>query len=173
MLRRVVIATSILCLTLPAAGLAQGFSQGDKVATLSGTGLSDNEFADNDFAVSGSLSYFLSDAWELGVRQELSMNNASGGDDDWAASTIVALDYNFDLGRWWPLIGVNFGYIYGDAVSDTWVAGPEAGVRYFVNDTTFILGMISYEIFFDDADEADDAFDDGEFIYTLGIGFRW
>ena len=59
------------------------------------------------------------------------------------------------MGRWWPFVGGSLGYIYGDAVSDTWVAGPEAGVRYFVNETTFILGLVEYEFFFDNADEAE------------------
>ena len=63
--------------------------------------------------------------------------------------------------------------MYGDAVEDTWVAGPEGGLKLFVNDTTFILGQIAYDFFFEDSDDADDAFDDGRWVYTLGIGFRW
>lgn len=77
------------------------------------------------------------------------------------------------MGRFWPFVGVSLGYVYGDAVEDTWVAGPEAGLRYFVNETTFVVGMVEYEFFFEDSDEAEDAFDDGRFVYTLAMGFRW
>ncbi len=173
MLTRVIAATSIFCLLLPAATFAQGFTQGDKTLTLGGSGASDNEFVTNDFAFEGALSYFLTDSIEVAFRQGLARNDVSGGDNEWAAGTRVALDFNFDAGQVWPLVGVSLGYIYGDAVSDTWVAGPEVGARFFVNDTTFILGLIEYEFFFDEGDEIGDRFDDGWFVYTLAIGFRW
>jgi len=158
---------------LPVASFAQGFTQGDKVFSLGGSGASDEEFADNDFTFEGSFSYFFTDAIEGAVRQGLAFNDVSGNDDEWAAATRAALDYNFDMGRFWPFVGASLGYVYGDAVKDTWVAGPEAGLRYFVNETTFILGMVEYEFFFEDSDEAGDAFDDGRFVYTLAMGFRW
>jgi hypothetical protein len=173
MLTRMVVLSSALCLVFSAAGFAQGFSQGDKVLTLSGSGASDNEFIDNDFNINGSIGYFLTDGLEIALRQAFGFNDLSGDDDQWSAATRVALAYNFDIGSWWPFIGVNLGYIYGDAVSDTWVAGPEAGVRVFVNNTTFIMLSVEYEFFFNEGDDIDDAFDDGEFIYSLGIGFRW
>ncbi len=171
MLTKITAAVGILCLILPAATFAQGFSQGDKALTLTGSGSSDNEFVDNVFNVEANLAYFFTDNVEGAIRQSFARFDEEG--NDWAASTRVALDYDFDVGNWGPFIGVSFGYRYGEATSDTWVAGPEAGVRYFVNDTTYILGLIEYQFFFDESDNADDAFDDGAFIYTLGIGFRW
>ena len=71
---------------------------------------------------------------------------------------------------WQPFIGAQLGYIYGDNTSDTWVAGPEAGVKYFINSTTFVVGAVEYQFFFDDSDDASDNFDDGQFIYSLGLG---
>lgn len=173
MFTRTTVVVSLLCLALPAATFAQGFTQGDKVLSLGGSGASDDEFVDNDFTFEGSIGYFFTDAWEVALRQGLTFNDVAGDDDEWAAATRVALDYNFDMGRWWPFVGASFGYIYGDAVEDTFVAGPEVGLRYFVNETTFILGLIEYEFFFEDSDEAEDAFDDGRFVYTLAMGFRW
>jgi hypothetical protein len=173
MLKRIVIATTVLGLVLPAVAFGQGFSEGDKVATLSGSGSSDNDLDNTDLSMEGAFSYFFTDKIEGAIRQGFAWIDLPGSDNDWAASTRVALDYNFDMGRVWPFVGGNFGYVYGDAVHDTWVAGPEAGVRVFVNPTTFIMGLVEYEFFFDDSDEIDDAFDDGRFVYTLGIGFRW
>jgi hypothetical protein len=173
MFTRTTVVVSLLCLVLPAATFAQGFTQGDKVLSLGGSGASDKDFADNVFTFEGSLGYFFTDNIEGAVRQGVAFNNTSSDDNDWAAATRAALDYNFDLGRWWPFVGGSFGYIYGDAVSDTWVAGPEAGLRYFANETTYIQGLIEYEFFFDNGDDVSDAFDDGRFVYTLSLGFRW
>lgn len=173
MFARVTAIAGLLFLVTPIAVFAQGFTQGDKVLSLGGSGASDSEFSDNSFSFEGTLGYFFTDRIEAAIRQGLAYSNASGNDDEWSAATRVAVDYNFDIGRLWPFVGANLGYVYGDAVSDTWVAGPEAGLRCFVNTTTFILGMVEYEFFFDDADEAEDAFEDGRFVYTLAIGFRW
>lgn len=170
---RTIVVVGLLCLALPVATFAQGFTQGDKVLSLGGSGVSDDDFGENNFTVEGSFDYFFTDNLSGGIRQGLSFIDTAGGDNDWSGATRVALDYNFDMGRWWPYLGGNFGYVYGDLIDDTFVAGPEAGVRYFVNETTFLLGAVEYEFFFDDSDDVDSAFDDGRFIYTLAMGFRW
>ncbi len=168
MSKRIVIATSLLCLSLSATGFAQGFSQGDKVFSLNGVGLSTEDFDDTTFSVSGDLSYFFTDNVSGAVRQTLGFADTERGDSTWNASTRVAADYNWDLGGWWPFVGASIGYVYGDEIDDSWVGGPEAGIRYFVNQTTFILAMIEWEFLLDDDDG-----DDSAFIYQLGIGFRW
>ena len=89
----------------------------------------------------------------------------------WNATTRGALDYHFDLGRFWPFVGGNIGYIYGDDVADTWEAGIEGGLKFFVNSTTFVLGMLEYEWFLDN--DGNDGFSDGQWIYIVGLGFRW
>jgi hypothetical protein len=168
MLTRMAVATTILSLILPVTGFAQGFSQGDKVLSLNGVGLSNEDFDSTTFSVSGDLSYFFTSNISGAIRQTVGFSDVANGDSEWTASTRVAVDYNFDMGRWWPFVGGSIGYVYGDDIDDTWVGGPEAGVRFFVNQTTFILGMIEWEFFFDNSSE-----EDSEFIYVLGIGFRW
>ena len=56
---------------------------------------------------------------------------------------------------------------------DTWEAGPEAGLKYYVNSNTFVFASVQYEFFFDKNSSASEAFSDGEFVYGLGIGFRF
>lgn len=173
MLRKLVLG-SVAALALaivPAAAQAQ-FSQGDWVMTLAGSGSSDNDFVDNDFDFNGSLAYFLSDQIGVGVRQGIGFNDVVGSDDDYNASTRIFGDFHIDLDRWQPFIGANIGYLYGDNVDDTWIAGPEAGVKFFVNSTTFVYGMVEYQFFFEDTDEVDSAFDDGQWVYSLGLGVR-
>jgi len=172
MLTRIVVVSSILCLILPAAGFAQGFSQGDKVFSLNGNGMSDQDFDTTTFSVSGSLGYFFTDKIEGSIRQNVGFSDIEDSGSNWNGTTRAAVDYNFDMGRVWPFVGGTIGYIYGDGVHDTGIIGPEAGLRVFVNQTTFILGMVEWDFFFDSGDN-EDTLDDSVFIYTVGIGFRW
>lgn len=140
--------------------------------TLNGNAYNDNSFHEGGFNVSGSVGYFLDETWEVSLRQNFGYVD-SGGDNVYTASTRVGVDYHFDLGQFRPFVGANIGFLYGDAFRDTWAAGPEAGLKYFVNDTTFLYGTVGYDVFFRNASDAEGNFDDGQFVYTVGIGFRW
>lgn len=163
---------ALIALLAPAAAMAQ-FHGGDWELTLSGSGGSDNDFDNNLIGADLSLGYFFTDNIEVALRQGIDIADVEDSDDDFGASTRVAGDFHFDLDRWQPFVGGNIGYLYGDFVNDTWIAGPEAGLKFFVNSTTFIFGMAEYQFFFEDSDEVDDAFDDGQWVYSLGIGFKW
>lgn len=173
MMKKVLLAAGIFCVAVSAVGFGQGFSAGDKTFTLNGSGFSDDDMVDNTFAVEGSMGWFLTDSWEFAIRQGFGLVDVPGSDDEWSASTRGALDYHFNAGTVVPFIGANIGFLYGDAVDDTWIAGPEGGLRWFVNDTTYLLFMVEYQFLFDDTDEIDSSFDDGRFVYTAGIGFRF
>ena len=51
-------------------------------------------------------------------------------------------------------------------------AAPELGLKWYLTETAFLLGLVEYQFFFEDAEDADDTFSDGSFVYTLGIGVR-
>ncbi len=171
MLTKTIVALSILGLALPAATFAQGFSQGDKELLLNGTGTSNKDFDSTNFSIQGSIGYFFTKNIEAALRQDFRFVNIEDGGSAWNAITRGALDYHLDLGRFWPFVGGNVGYSYGDNVSDTWEAGIEGGLKFFVNSTTFVLGMLEYEWLLDSDD--DDGFGDGQWVYAVGIGFRW
>jgi len=159
---------------LPAAAANAQFQAGDWELTLGANAAHGPDLNGVTFAGNGGIGYFLTKELELGVRQSVGYTDvtASGG-STWDASTRVALDYHFDLGRWQPYIGGNIGYVYGDGVQDTWEAAPEAGVKFFVNASTFIQLGVEYQFFFDKNSDASQAFSDGQFLYGLNIGFRW
>lgn len=156
-------------LILPAVATAQP-QAGDWEFTLSGTGTNDEDWDRGDFSINGSLGYFMTDQFEGQIRQSVSYDDDGMG-TDWSGSTFAALDYHFDLGNWQPFIGANIGYLYGDNVNDTWGAGLEGGLKWFVNKTTFVFFRAEWAWLFDDSDDAFDAFDDGRWQHTLGIGF--
>jgi len=158
---------------LPAFVFAQqpsyGFHKGDYEFTLSGSGSSDKDLDNTVFATSFGIGYFFTDNFEAAVRQGIAFADFPG-DNGWAGSTMLAVDYHIDLERFQPLIGVSAGYIYGNSesgVNDTWAGGPEAGVKYFINQTTFVSLLVQYNFSFRDD------FDEGLFIYGLGLGVRF
>ncbi|MEQ9447470.1 MAG: outer membrane beta-barrel protein [Rhodospirillaceae bacterium] len=146
---------------------------GDWEATLSGTGTSNNDFDNHTFGISGGAGKYLTDNVLVGARQSINFTDVENGDDVTNFSTRVFADWVFDLGKWRPFIGVNFGGIYGENVNDTFAAGPEVGVKYYADRNTFVYGLAEYQFTFKDADEADRAADDGQFYYTVGIGFNF
>ena len=171
MVNRLSLIAALAMLSISSFAFAN-FAEGNKELTLSGSGNNDDEFDSGAVSIAGSFGYFLTDAFEIGIRQSLSHADSGAGSST-SLSTRGFADFHFDLGAWRPFVGVNLGYVWGDDIDDTWEAAPEAGVKYFVNDTTFIFAMVEYQFFFNDTDGIDDAFDDGQFVYSLGIGFRW
>ena len=169
MLRKGIVVAALLMLPTLSYGY---FEEGDKEITLSWSASNSSDFDGVFIGANGSLGYFITDNLEIGIRQSVSYTDV-GVDASLNGSTRVAGDFHFDLEAWQPFVGANFGYVYGDAVSDTFEAAPEAGIKFFVNSTTFIFAMVEYQFFFDEADEADNAFEDGQFLWSLGVGFRF
>jgi hypothetical protein len=144
------------------------FAAGNWELTLGGNGASNKGITQGNFGVNASLGYFLTKDLELAIRQSFGYADFNQGTTV-TASTRGAVDYHFDLGNWKPFVGGNLGYSYGGkGVTDSWEVAPEAGVKFFVNSTTFVYGMAEYQIFFRHGHGA--AFDKGSFVYSLGLG---
>ncbi|PKN11848.1 MAG: hypothetical protein CVU69_10240 [Deltaproteobacteria bacterium HGW-Deltaproteobacteria-4] len=171
MWRKIFVLALLGFLLAPGAAMAQ-FQMGDMELTLNGNGSSDNDFDATVTSVELSLGYFMNANLEGIVRQGVSYIDVPG-DNIWNGSTRLGLDYHFDLQMWQPFVGASIGMIYGDMVKDQFIAGPEVGIKAFVNTTTFILASVEYDVLFEDADEVDDQFSDGRYVYNLGVGFRW
>ncbi|MCK9274122.1 MAG: hypothetical protein M0P57_03435 [Syntrophales bacterium] len=150
-----------------------GFNPGDWEFTVQGSGTSDDSVDNSVLSSEFSIGYFFTDNVELGLRQGIGFVDIEGSDDVWNASSRGFLDYHFDLQRFQPFLGINFGYLYGDNINETWIAGPEGGIKYFMSDRAFLYALIEYNFTFEDVDEADEAFEDGRFVYALGVGFSW
>lgn len=165
-----------LLLALPVAAQERedwGPEIGDWELTLSGTGSNDDDFDNGSVGGSLNIGYFVGERAEILLRQSLRWADVPGSGSDTIASSRVAFDYHLGGGRFWPFIGVNFGGVYGDAVEDTFAAAPEAGFKWYVKPEAFLMLMGEYQFFFKNIDDADDAFEDGQFVYTLGLGFNW
>lgn len=171
-MKKSAIAAILLTTTFSATGLLAAPVEGTREVTLSGAGGSDKDFETNTFTIDGSYAYYFAPNTAAGVRQSVSVADREGQESQWNGSTRVFYDYLFgDVIR--PFVGANIGYIYGDFVEESFIAGPELGLKHYVLQNTFVNVGIEYQFIFEDADEADNAFDDGAFAYSLGIGFNF
>jgi len=166
MLRKLYLVLPVLALlALPAMSHAQ-FEAGNWTAEISGNGTAGTGGSFDTFnaGITTQPGYFLTKELQIGLRN--SVNWSDGG--SFRNGNIAAYaDYHFDMDRWQPYLGANIGYAYGDEIEDTWIAGPEGGIKYFVNSTTYIDGFITYEWSLNNGPDA------GAYFYGIGIGFKW
>lgn len=164
MLKRLIVLALVGIFALPAVSEAQ-FTFGDRTFTIgAGTGTSDDSFDNNDIDIQASLGYFWMDNMEAVFRQDINYNI----NDDMRGLSRVALDYYLPAGGMNPYVGASLGFQYGDGVSENFFIGPEVGMKYFLNDTTFFAPIIEYHFGLD----SDDDFDD-RFVYSFGLGLRF
>ena len=162
-----------LCL-LPAT-VASAQVRGPWELELSGSAVNGSKFNGVSAAANVDIGYFILDQLEVGVRQSISYTDI-GVPKALDGSTRVAADFHLPLGdqnQFVPFAGANLGYVYGDNVADTWEAAPEGGIKVFVNNSTFIFAQVEYQFFFRTGSSAGNAFKNGQFVWTLGLGFRF
>lgn len=160
----------VALLAVPAISSAQ-FEAGDLELTLSGSGSAPKSFESGAIGVNGSLGYFVTKEFEAGVRQEVSWIQDSPThprvkDNAWGGSTLGFVDYHFDLGAFQPFVGAFGGYDYPQGLTGSWSVGPEVGLKYFVNSTTFIFTSVGYDY---TLEKPQNSF----FAGRLGVGFRF
>ncbi len=162
------VATPALAQEIGAAGPAQGSWE----LILGGTGRNNSDFDAGSFGINAELGYYLTDEFLVNLRQNVGFSDF--GESSWNGATTVAVDYQFDLDAFRPFIGFGVGFLYGDDSNDSFIFGPEAGLKYYVKDETFLYGRVAYQFIVDDVDDADDqSFSDGTFEYVIGIGFNF
>jgi hypothetical protein len=132
----------------------------------------------SDLATSVAASYgiFLSDSLEVGIRQGYSGLFPSKASSQWVATTTPFVDYHFrglsEGDTVLPYVGVFLGAVWNDR-DITGTLGPNAGVKLFVNSSTFVNFNYRYEWFFDKFRNVGDERTDGNHIGQAGIGFLW
>ena len=169
-LKPVALAAALAVTGLAVAPANAEFQQGDFELRLSGFAENDVNFDGVRASVNGALGYFISDQFEAGVRQGFFYSDI--GVNDLSGQTNIFLNYHFGSpdSAVQPFIGANVGYQYGDGVPDLFLGGPEGGIKWFFSEDWFIFGEVAYLFYFEDAGEADESFDDGEFNWGLGLG---
>lgn len=161
---------------LSAGGNMESFDRqrGDREFTIGGSGATNKDFDESLGGVSFSYGSYVNEVMAVVLRQSISYSNPNVGGTEWNGSTKVAFDYHLmERDRWRPFVGVNAGRIYGESVRDTWAAGLEGGVKYYVMPRTFIAATIEYGWLFQHSRGVEDRFDDGQWNWSVGVGFNF
>jgi hypothetical protein len=162
---------------MTAQGLAQQV-EGDNEIQLSGGFFHAQGSDDGTLTADVSYGKFLTDRWELGLRQTLGYSFIDNADDQWNASTIPFVNYHFrgvtQDDRFQPFLGAFAGAAYNEN-DTTFTVGPNLGFKYFVDDQTFFVTRYRYEWFADSlaVGEFEDNFSDGNHVVTFGFGYVW
>jgi hypothetical protein len=120
-----------------------------------------------------SYGYYLTPGWQLGIRQALNYNFIDDSRDFWLASTTPFVNYHFRLTDIIvPYLGGFMGLVWNDRDA-TGTIGPQAGVKFFVHDRTFLNLGYRYEFFFNRLEAIDNNASRGNHVLNLGIGFTW
>lgn len=142
--------------------------------TLGGVGVSNDSVNAGSGQAAGSVGYYLSDTVEVLLRQNASFYDAGKGESEsWTGASRLAIDLHLPLGNVVPYVGANLGWVYGNGIHDSFLGGPEAGVKFYVKDDVFVLVGAEYQFFFESSDSLDDAFDNGQIVYGLSFGVRF
>jgi hypothetical protein len=158
----------------PPGGDPNARQRGEREFTVGGAGASNKDFDESFGGVNFSYGWYTSPTQLLVIRQSVNYSNPDNSGQSWNGSTRIAFDQHFAThGAFRPFVGVNAGGVYGDNVRETFAAGLEAGAKFYVQPRTFIYAIAEYGWFFRRARSLDDRFDDGQFNWSLGVGFNF
>ncbi len=142
--------------------------EGDQELQLSADFFGTHKFKSYSTNVEASYGFFVSDALEVGARLGYIGSFPHGGKSGWMMTALPFIDYHFrgvsEGDKILPYIGAFGGWYFNDR-DDSYALGPEAGVKFFVYDKTFINTQYRYEFF--DSLNTRDAFHQ----FNVAIGF--
>ncbi|MCO6432435.1 MAG: hypothetical protein J5J00_16400 [Deltaproteobacteria bacterium] len=129
------------------------------------------------FNFDAAYGFFPSDELEIGLRQSFTYSQSAEVKDVWNAVTAPFALYHFsDLG--WagdnalvPYLGGFIGAVWNED-DFTGTMGPDAGLKLYLSETTFLNAGYRYEWFFEEIGEANET-QDANHVALIGIGYNW
>lgn len=150
-----------------------GPAAGTQEITLGGGGGSDNKFNETTLSLQGSWGRYIDNNALWGVRQTLNVRDSDETNTIFDGSTRLFYDYHFGSGPTRPFIGASIGGFYGRDVRNTFAAGPEVGIKHWLQDNVFITAMAEYQFLFRSGRDARDRYDDGAVLYSISLGYNF
>ena len=141
---------------------------------LSLGGVYGNNFRENNRGNTSALAgaalrgeYLVTPNLPLSLEQDF-LYGFQSTDDGPAGRSTVGINLQGDLGAVHPYVGANLGGVYGKAVQDGMVAGPELGVKFDLSRSFFLYGKTAYDLQFRNT-----GWDNGILFGGLGVGTRF
>lgn len=157
-----------------ASSAVYGPRAGDVDFMIGGSGTSNKDFDDSLGGINFSVGQYLRSTQQIVLRQTINYSNPSDQGRSWNGASRIAFDqYFLDRTPWRPFAGASLGGVYGDNVRDTWAAGLEAGLKYYVRPRVFIELIAEYAWYFRHSNKIDNSFDTGQWNWALGTGFTF
>ena len=159
--------TSIVVLALSALALFPAVSranvQGDWVLQLMGSGSNDKGFEHGAYQVDVFVGYFVTNNLQVNLSQGVAIASRPSSS---AGVTQLSAFWNFPLNNQWDVyVGANVGLSYGTRMTGNGEFGPEAGVKFNINSTTYAFLDVQWDFSFQNSDFS-------EFLYSLGLGVK-
>lgn len=136
--------------------------------TLAGNGATSVKGWNTSFGLNAGLSLegVLVSPLEVGVRQGIGLVD----NRDVRGDTALFADFNVPVSkRLTAFVGADIGDVYGQGVNNTVFAGPEAGLKLFVVEKTYIYGRVNYDFQLTDRSGTDR----DSLRYTVGVGIKF
>lgn len=89
-------------------------------------------------------------------------------DEGWGGRTVLGLDVELPFSAFHPYIGFNAGGVYGEAIQDGFVVGPEAGLKIDLGENVFLYAKAAYDFQFRNPE-----WDEGIILGGAGLGFKF
>jgi len=165
-------ALAAALLLLPALASAD-LTKGQRELALSGSGSNTRQFDAGAVSATADYGVYYNPQLELGVRQSFSWSKTEDGGSTWSGATRIYTDYHYGSAEWRPYLGASLGVNYGDDSDSNWFAGPEIGIKYYVQPAAFLFAQMEYQIFFAGTSEVLSKADEGAFFYSFGAGYNF
>jgi hypothetical protein len=161
-------AVGLLGLAIAPANLVAAPVSGDSEIEVSGGFSHAQGSGTGNFNADIHYGYYLTPGWELGLRQALNYQFIDRHRDSWIATTTPFIFYNFQFNeKFIPYLGADIGVVWNDR-DVTGTLGPNAGLKIFLSDQSFLNLGYRYEWFFDRIHAST-----GNHVANIGLGFVW
>lgn len=170
---KLIVGIALFSLTLLPAQVVAAPLAGDNEVEISGGFFHAQGSRVGSLNLDVHYGYYLTPAWEVGLRQGLNYNFVERARDQWVASTTPFLHYNLRLSDVLvPFIGGHIGVVWND-LDHTGTIGPNGGIKLFFSPQTYFKAGYRYEWFFDRLRRIGDRADRGNHVVNLGLGYVW
>jgi hypothetical protein len=124
------------------------------------------------------LNYLLTPAQKISVQQKISVDDLGERASDLKGDTKSRYTFHYgDVGpgpsKLRPFVGANADYVYGSKIDNSFMVGPEAGLKVRVQPDMLVVLKTNYQFSYRDVRQIDEALDDGAFSYRIGVELRF